>query len=144
MLDTADHQVAKKLADRHLYPFALNTYINIFRHFSHFPIPQTKSGAGLSGKTVTVIALAAHSCFNHRGKDFPKLFEAVRQELEPAAAPYFPQDIGIDTLLGCLLYYYHPSEVSGAVQSVHKKISLHEKQLYELNFKKHTFLKLCI
>jgi len=139
MIDQADYRVAKRLAERHFYPYAENIYNNIFTAFSHFPLSINKIGVGLEGKTVTLMALCVHFCFDANNKKFDMLFEEELDKLKSLTANLHPQDITVDVLLGCFLYYYHPSEIRNQLSSYPLEQRLTPKQQYEFELKKKTF-----
>ncbi len=138
MVDQADYRIAKRLAERHFYPFAENIYIDIFKAFSHFPVPLKKIRMNLEGETVTLIALSVHTGFATDSKDFDMLFNGVLEKLQPLVSGFHPQDITVDVLLGCFLYYYHPSGIRNQLSTFPVQ-RLSEKQRYEFELKKKTF-----
>lgn len=140
MLDQIERDIAKKLSDKHLYPYALDIYINIFRHFSHYPLNIKDMGIKGPGKTIAFLALAVNYCFNFNISNFDQLFSKVHAELDLIATPYFPQNITVETYLGCLLYAHHPIELKNRLSEVEVNNIFNEKQLYEFNLKKKTLL----
>ncbi|HID39921.1 MAG TPA: hypothetical protein EYP36_10475 [Calditrichaeota bacterium] len=138
MVDQADYRVAKQLAERHFYPFAENIYINLFKAFSHFPLPIRIVSAGLEGETITLMALSVHTCFNSSNKAFDILFDSTSLKLKQLVSGFHPQDITVDVLFGCFLYYYHPSEIRNQLSSYPADQRLTEKQQYEFELKKKT------
>ena len=139
MIDQADYRVAKRLAERHFYPFAENIYIDIFKAFSHFPLSLKKLGINGEGETITLMALSAQTCFETDKGDFESLFEDVLKRLKILIGDRHPQDITVDVLLGCVLYFYHPSEIRGRLSSFKADKYLTDKQQYEFELKKKTF-----
>jgi len=141
MLDIADEKIAQKLANRYLYPFALNIYHDIFKAYSHFPLQISKIDLNLSGKTVTYISWVVYECFNHNCDDFLSLFYTVRDIMTEKAKPFLFQDVTVETFLGCLLYYYHPTDIRSALSSYSVgKLNFSEKERYEFEIKKKTLL----
>ena len=139
MIDQADYRVAKRLAERHFYPYAENIYSNIFKAFSHFPLSIKKIALDLPGDTITLLALSVHFCFDSRSKEFDALFKEILEKLKPLVSNIHPQDITVDVLLGCFLYYYHPSEIRNQLSSYPSEQRLTQKQQYEFELKKKTF-----
>jgi len=138
MIDQADLQVAHQLAERHMYPYAKDIYQSIFKRFSHFPVSLKDVNVKISGTTITVIAWAVLLSFQTRHSDFAELNERVNTALKEKIPPYFPQDPTIDILFGCLLYYYHPSQVRNALSMLDIHHLLDSQQRYEFQLKKRT------
>jgi hypothetical protein len=140
MLDSLDYTVSKKLADRHLYPFAQQIYADIFKSFSHFPVDLHNLGISGKGKTVTFLAYVIFSCFERSYPSFQLLYQNIVKKMQSEVKTILVQDINVETLLGCILYYYHPSMVKNALarNDIITMLSEHEKYEYEL--KKDTIL----
>jgi len=140
MLDQIEYKIAKKLSEFHHYPFAQNNYINIFKAFSHFPLKLSDVGVNSEGKTITFMSLVVLRCFEKDKQDFPSFFQNLLKLMKQQAAPFFPQDITVETYLGCVLFYYHPSQIRNALSIKNMKTDFNDKQLYEFDFKKKTIL----
>ena len=140
MLDRIEYRIANKLAEHHNYPYAQNIYINIFSRFSHFPLKLHDIGIKGEGNTITFMALVVLSCFDHKTKTFPDLYSAVLQKLKKQAASFFPQDIVVETFLGCILYYYHPANIKNILSTIEVSSIFNPKELYEYELKKKTIL----
>jgi hypothetical protein len=138
MLDQADQDVARQLAERHLYPYARDIYQSVFKRFSHFPIGLKDINIKAAGKTITVMAWAVRVSFQTQHANFNELFERVYAGLKEKIPPYFPQDPVIDILIGCILYYYHPSHVRNALSMLPIDKMLDSHQRYEFQLKKGT------
>jgi len=141
MLDKIEYHIARNLADRHNYPFAQNIYISIFKSFSHFPIKLKDIGIYNEGNTITFMALVVLKCLGREKNGFLDLYNDILQQLKLNVEQYFPQDIDVETFLGCALYYYHPVNIKNDLSSVDmlEKI-FDEKQMYEYEMKKKTIL----
>ena len=140
MIDQIEDVIARKLADRHHYPFAQNIYHDIFKTFSHFPLKLEDVGVKGPGKTITFLALVVHSCLNNRIKNFNDLYEKCLQELKIIAQDLFPQDITVEVFLGCILYYYHPVDIRSVICEIEAKDRFTTRQEYEFDLKKKTIL----
>ncbi len=138
MLDQIEHHIANRLSQKHNYPFAQNIYIDIFRSFSHFPIPMAEVGIKGPGETITYLALVVQKCFDLDGSSLIELYEKALAELRPRVEYLFPQDCSVETLLGSALYLCHPSSIKNDLS--HRDIPglFSEKQLYEFELKKKT------
>ena len=140
MLDKIESRIANQLAEHHLYPFARNIYCDIFRAFSQFPLKLADIGMEGEGKTITFLALVIHECSQAKNPNFDKLFQGILANLQKKAARFFPHDITVETLLGCTLYYYHPSRLRNVLSSQAIENHLNELQQYEYEIKKNTIL----
>ena len=140
MLDKLEYRISKKLADHHFYPFAEHNYLNIFNAFSYFPINFKNIGINEEGKTVTFLALVVYYCFKNRKNNFNETYQAVLKELKEIAQPYFSQDIVVETFLGCVLYYFHPSDLKSKLSSIDASKIFNKDQKYEYDIKKKTIL----
>ena len=140
MLDKLEHKIAKKLADHHFYPFAEHNYLNCFNAFSYFPVNFKHIGINEEGKTVTYLALVVYFCFKNRKSSFEETYQAVLEKLKKAAQPYISQDIVVETFLGCVLYYFHPSALKNKISSIDTSKIFNKKQKNEYELKKETIL----
>jgi len=140
MLDIIENQISKKLANRHLYPFAQHIYLNIFRAFSHFPVNLSDIQIKASGKSITFMALVVATCMEQNQTDFKKLFDTVYDLMSSQIQKLVPQDVKVETLLGCILYYFHPVDVKNVLSEKHILKLLSENDLYEYDLKKKTIL----
>ncbi len=138
MLDQIESQIAFRLAQRHIYPFAQNMYLDIFRSFSHFPIIMEDIGVEGPGKTITYISLVVKKCFDYHADSLQGLYQLALSELQPLVSNYYPQDCTVETFLGAALYHCHPSSIRNNL--CHKEVAelFNEKQLYEFHLKKKT------
>ncbi|MCK5033353.1 MAG: hypothetical protein KAS18_06950 [Calditrichia bacterium] len=140
MLDKLEYHIAKELADHHFYPFAEHNYLKIFNAFSYFPINFKDIGIKEEGKTVTFLALVVYYCFVYRQNSLNETYVRVLNELKKIAQPYFPQDIVVETFLGCILYHHHPSNINNILSSIATSKILDKNQTYEYEIKKKTIL----
>ena len=140
MLDKLEYRISKELADHHFYPFAEHNYLNMFNAFSYFPIDFKDIGIKEDGKTVTFLALVVYYCIKNRKNNFNETYQFVLKELREIAQPYFPQDIVVETFLGCILYFYHPSDLKNILSSINTAKIFDKNQTYEYNLKKKTIL----
>lgn len=140
MLDKVEYRISKELAEHHFYPFAEHNYLNIFNAFSYFPIDFKDIGIKEEGKTVTFLALVVYFCFRYRKNNFNETYQSVLSELKEIAQQYFPQDIVVETFLGCILYYFHPSDLKSKLSSIEAIKFFNNEQLYEFDLKKKTIL----
>ena len=106
MLDQAEKIIAQRLADHHYYPFGTEIYLNIFRHFSHFPLPLRDLDTDLPGESVTYLALVVYECLSRRTTNFLDLYESVLAKYRLIVADYAPEDRTVETFLGCILFIY--------------------------------------
>ena len=140
MLDKLEYPISKELADHHFYPFAEHNYLNIFNAFSFFPVNFKDIGIEEEGNTVTFLALVVYYCFRNRQDSFTETYEYVLKELKNVAQPYVLQDIVVETFLGCVLYYYHFSDLKNILSSINTSKLFNKKQIYEFEMKKKTIL----
>lgn len=140
MLDQIESEIARKLADRHLYPYAVNIYLEVFSAFSHFPLRLDDMEMEASGETVTFLALVVKTCQENHNSSFMELFERVFVLMSEKARPFLIQKLRVETFLGCVLYFYHPSQIKNALQSIGVEQIFNEEEMYEYNFKKQTML----
>ncbi len=140
MLDKIDYKIAKELSEYHLYPYAQDIYLNIFKHFSHFPLKLKDIGVEGVGTTITFIALVILRCLGNHGNDLLILYEEILGELKKSIAPNFPQNISVETFLGCLLFYYHPADIKNILSTDELDKIFDEKERYEYEIKKKTIL----
>ena len=140
MLDKIENRIAAKLSEHHLYPYGRDIYINIFRHFSHFPIRLKDLAIDGEGKTITFLAYVVLVSLQHKRNTFLPLYKRVLSELQPKVTPYFPYNISVETYLGCILYRYHPVEIRSAFSSLDVTEVFNDKEIYEYELKKNTIL----
>ena len=140
MLDKLEYKIAKDLADHHFYPFAEHNYLNCFNAFSYFPINFKDIGINGEGKTVTYLALVVYFCFNNRKNSLEETYQVVLEKLKNLAQPFIPQDIVVETFLGCILYYFHPSDLKSKLASIDISKIFDTKQKKEYDLKKKTIL----
>jgi hypothetical protein len=138
MIDQADQEIARQLAEHHMYPYAKDIYQAIFKSFSHFPISKKDIDLRIAGETITVMAWAALLSFQTDHTDFEDLHRRINAAIKEKIPPYFPQDPMIDILFGCLLYQYHPSQVRNALSILNIHEILDSQQRYEFELKKRT------
>lgn len=140
MIDQIEGVIARKLADRHHYPFAQNIYHDIFKTFSHFPLNLRDVGVKGPGKTITFLALVVNLCITNKLKNFNELYDKVLQDLKKTAQDLFPQDITVEVFLGCILYFYHPVDIRSVICEIDTKDRFTTRQQYEFDLKKKTIL----
>jgi hypothetical protein len=140
MLNKLEYRIAKELADHHFYPFAEHNYLNIFNAFSYFPISFNDIGIKEEGKTVTFLALAVYYCFKNRQKNFDETYKFLLKDLRIKIQAYLPQDIVVETFLGCVLYYYHPSDLRNTLSSINTSKIFDKNQIHEYEIKMKTIL----
>ncbi len=140
MLDKIEYRIANRLAERHFYPYGQDNYINIFRKFSHFPLKLEDINLKGEGTTITFIALVIHICFDQKYNEFIDFHKSVQNVLNSQAAKFCTQDITVETLLGCILYYYHPAQIRNRLSTINLTNYFDESHMYEFNFKKETIL----
>lgn len=142
MLDQIDYQIAEELAEHHNYPYAQNIYSDIFKAFSYFPISLSKVDIEAEGESIVFIALVIRECLNRHGsnEEFEMLFRKIFSELKYKAAEYMPQDITVETFLGCALYYFHPLDLRSSLFTINLGKFFNDKQLHEYEIKKRTVL----
>jgi hypothetical protein len=140
MLDEIEYRIAAKLAEHHLYPYGREIYINIFRKFSHFPLRLKDLGIKGDGLTITYMAYVILFCLDKKKETFLPFYNKIQSELAPVINRFYPYDISVETLLGCILFYYHPVEVKNVLSSLQVDSIFNEKQQYEYELKKKTLL----
>ncbi len=140
MLDQIESDIALKLADRHLYPYASNIYTNIFQAFSHFPLRLDDMEIKNSGQTITYLALVVKTCQENHNTSFMELFDNILILMTEKAKPFLIQNLKVETFLGCILYFYHPSQIKSALQSIGVNKIFDDQEMYEYNLKKETVL----
>jgi len=140
MLDKLEHKIAKELADHHFYPFAEHNYLNCFNAFSYFPVNFKDIGIKEEGKTVTYLALVVYYCFKNRKSSFEETYNTVLEKLKKEAQPFISQDIVVETFLGSILYYFHPSDLKSKLASINTSKIFNEEQNDEYELKKKTIL----
>ena len=140
MLDKIDYKIAKELSEYHLYPYAQDIYLNIFKHFSHFPLNLRDIRIEGEGTTITFMALVILHCLGNHRNDFPEQYDKLLREFKNSIAPYFPQNISVETFLGCLLFYYHPVDIKNTLSTVNVDKIFDKNEQYEYEIKKETIL----
>ena len=140
VIDQIEYRIARELADHHSYPFAQNIYSAIFKAFSHFPLKLAHLEIKGPGKTITYIALVVKACLENRNTSFIHLFEEVLAKLDKELSPLMVQEPKIETYLGCILYFYHPTQIKNAFTKINVKSMFNAKELYEYEIKKNTVL----
>ena len=140
MLDQIEHQIANRLAQKHNYPYAQNIYINIFRSFSHFPIMMADIGMNGPGDTITYLALVVYKCFEENEISSINLYQKILKQLKPLVTHLFPQDCTVETFLGTILFFFHPSGIKNQLGKKEIQELFDDKQLYEFHLKKKTIL----
>ena len=140
MLDQMDNLTAQKLAEHHHYPFAQNIYQNIFKAFSYFPLNLDAVGRNGPGKTISCIALSALVCLENKENSIFKLFKNTLAYMEEHAAEFYPQNLSVETFLGCVLYFYHPSQLRNTLNTLDVSLFFNSQQIYEYEIKKKTIL----
>ncbi|MBN2423460.1 MAG: hypothetical protein JXR46_07965 [Calditrichaceae bacterium] len=140
MLDRIDYQIAEELAEHHNYPYAQNIYSDIFKAFSYFPISLSKLNIESESESIVFIALVIRDCLKRHGRndDFELLFRKILSEMNYKAAEHMPQDITVETFLGCALYYFHPLDLRSSLFTIDLKRFFNNKQLHEYEIKKKT------
>jgi hypothetical protein len=144
MLDKIDYKIAKELSEYHLYPYALDIYLNIFKHFSHFPLKLKDIGIKGEGMTITFMALVILRCLDNHENDLHKQYDKILTEFKKSIAPYFPPNISVETFLGCLLFYYHPVDIKNILSTDAGDKIFDKKERYEYELKKKTILMFTI
>ena len=140
MLDQMDNLTAQKLAEHHHYPFAQNIYQNIFKAFSFFPLNLNDIDRSGPGKTISCIALSSLVCLENKENTIFKLFRNTLGYMEKQAASFYPQNISVETFLGCALYFYHPSQLKNMLTTLDVSLFFNSQQIYEYEIKKKTIL----
>ncbi len=140
MLDKIEYRIANRLAGRHFYPYGQDNYINIFRKFSHFPLKLSDINLRGEGSTITFIALVIHKCFDQKHEEFIDFYNGVQNVMNEQVAKYCTQDITVETLLGCIIYYYHPAQTRNRLSTINLTIYFDESHMYEFNLKKENIL----
>ena len=140
MLDQMDNLTAQKLAEHHHYPFAQNIYQNIFKAFSYFPLNLSDIGRDGPGKTISCIALSTLYCLENKENSIFKIFRNALGYMEEHAAPSYPQNISVETFLGCVLYFYHPSQLKSALTTLDVSIFFNIREINEYELKKKIIL----
>lgn len=140
MLDKIEYRIAKQLSEYHLYPYGQDIYISIFRNFSHFPIKLEEIGISGEGKTITFLALVVDTCMLYKKEGFIKFYHKILKHLKEKNVTYFERSFNVETLLGCVLYYYHPVNIKAFLSSLNVDDIFNEKEKYEYELKKNTIL----
>ena len=140
MLDKIEYHIAKKLAEHHHYPYGQEIYVNILKHFSHFPLNLRDLGMKEEGKTITFLALVISECFKQKKTDFQSFYINVLDALNNSTVAKLRPNLAVETYLGCILYYYHPVNIKNVLSSVRVNEIFNEKERYEYEIKKKTVL----
>ena len=140
MLDKLEYKIAKDLADHHLYPFAEHNYLSCFNAFSYFPVNFKDIGINEEGNTVTYLALVVHYCFKNRKSSFEETYQSILEKLKKEAQPFISQDIVVETFLGCILYFFHPSDLKSKISAINTAKLFNVEQQNEYELKKKTIL----
>ena len=140
MLDKIEYRIAKKLAERHHYPYGLEIYINILKKFSHFPLLLGDLDIKVQGTTITYMALVIFHCFDHKKTDFPDLYKKMLQKFKESPIAKMRYNLAVETYLACVLYYYHPVNIKNILSSVQVDDIFNDKERYEYEIKKKTVL----
>jgi hypothetical protein len=138
MLDQIELQIAYRLAQKHNYPFAQNIYIDIFRSFSHFPLPLSHFNINGPGKTIAYMALVVYYCFETKESSLSALFNKILDQLSPKVQSVYPQDCTVETFLGASLYHCHPSSIKNDLCHRDVMEMFTKEQLYEFQLKMKT------
>ena len=140
MIDRIEEQIAKKLADHFMYPFAQNIYQDIFRNFSHFPLDLKSIGMTGPGKTITYLSLVVETCLNHKEDDLDLQYAYVLDNLAKQVKPLLIQNPEVESFLGCILFFYHPAQIRNAFSQINVNGRFTDKEQYEYRLKKKTIL----
>jgi hypothetical protein len=140
MLDQIEKRIARDLADHHNYPYGQEIYTSIFKAFSYFPLQLKKMGISGEGMTITFMAMVVLHCLEFRERDVFKRYRILLERYQKTVAPEYPQDISVETFLGCLLYTYHPVNLRSAFTSIDVTSIFDKKQQYEYQLKQKTIL----
>ena len=140
MLDQIEYRIAKRLSEHHLYPYGQDIYISIFRKFSHFPVNLEDLCINGEGKTITFLALVVETCMSNKKEEFIKFYNKILGILKEKSATCIQRSITVETLLGCILYYYHPVSIKNILSSLNVDELFNEKEKYEYELKKKTIL----
>lgn len=140
MLDKIEYRIAKKLSEYHFYPYGQDIYVGIFRNFSHFPLNLKDIDMDGEGKTITFLALVVHTCMLNQKEELFSFYYKILNILKEKAAAYLQQNITVETLLGCILYYYHPVEIKNVLSTLDVSDIFDDNEIYEYELKKNTIL----
>ena len=140
MLDQIEKRIARELADHHNYPYGQEIYNSIFKAFSYFPLQLTEMGIKGEGTTITFMAMVVLDCLQFRERDVFKRYQALLKGYKKTVAPGYPQDISVETFLGCMLYAYHPVDLRSAFATNDTSSIFNKKQQYEYQLKQKTIL----
>jgi hypothetical protein len=140
MLDQIEKRIARDLADHHNYPYGQEIYNSIFKAFSYFPLKLKEMEIKGEGKTITFMAMVVLHCLEFRERDIFNCYRALLERYQKTVAPGYPQDISVETFLGCLLYTYHPVDLRSAFSNIDVTVIFDKKQQYEYELKKKTIL----
>ena len=140
MLDRIEYRIAEKLSENHLYPYGREIYINIFRHFSHFPIQMADLGVKGPGETITFLAYVVFLCLKRKNDGIIPFYRQMLKEIRPNVSACFPFNITVETFLGCILYRYHPIELRSIFSTLDVNQLFTTKEKYEYELKKNTIL----
>jgi hypothetical protein len=140
MLDQIEHTIAYKLAQHHHYPYAKEIYVNIFRHFSHFPLKLKHAGIKGDGQTITLLALVVYMCFDQERGELMDYYRNICHRLEQGLSEKCKQNVAVEAFLGCALYCYHPVELKNILGRPDIDSIFDAKEKYEYELKKNTIL----
>jgi hypothetical protein len=140
MLDKIEYTIAENLAERHLYPYGKEIYVNIFKHFSHFPLNLKDVGLEGHGTTITYLALVIRHCLGKEKIEFITFYKKILHELKESSVSKYRYNLAVETFLGCVLYYYHPVNVKNILSSIEVQDIFNSKERYEFQIKKKTVL----
>lgn len=140
MLDKIERRIARELADHHNYPYGQEIYTSIFKAFSYFPLSLKQMRITGEGQTIIFLAMVVLNCLEFREKDIFKRYHTLLERYKKTVVPIYPQDISVETFLGCLLYTYHPVDLRSAFASIDITPIFDKKQQYEYDLKKKTIL----
>ena len=140
MLDKIENTIAENLAERHLYPYGREIYVNIFKHFSHFPLNLKDLELKGEGTTITYMALVIRHCFDKEKIEFITFYKKILQDLKDSSVAKFRYNLAVETFLGCVLYYYHPVNIKNLLSSFQVGDIFNSKERYEFEIKKKTIL----
>ena len=140
MLDQIEIQIAKQLADHHNYPYGQEIYTSIFKAFSYFPLKLTDINLTGPGETITFLSLIVKDCFETKTVDIFSQYDFLLRKYAKTVAPLYPQDIAVETFLGCALYYYHPIQLRTTFTYLDTTVIFDKRQQYEYELKRKTIL----
>jgi hypothetical protein len=140
MLDQIEYRIAKRLADHHNYPYGQDIYRSIFKAFSYFPLQMKQMGISGEGETIAFLAMVVLHCLEQKDKDLFKLYHSLLKRYHKLVASSYPQDISVETFLGCILYRHHPINLRSTFDALDTTPIFNKRQQYEYELKKKTIL----